>query len=127
MRQRPGKPLAFGLLDGKPVFGLPGNPVSSAMCFDQYVRPALRSMLGVRDARRQRWTAILSASFPKPPNLHVFARGVVTGTETGLEVSSAGDQGSNLSMSLVRANCTVHLPAAWTRAEPGDRVEIEFT
>ena len=59
--QKPGKPLAFGRRDGVPVFGLPGNPVSSLVCFYLYVRPALRAMQGLdvpaladgrRDARR---------------------------------------------------------------------------
>ncbi len=126
VKQRPGKPLAFGLLDGRPVFGLPGNPVSTALCFDQYVRPALALMQGGAARRRPRWQARIGGAFPKPPGLHVFARGVAVSVGPQLVVRPAGAQGSNISMSLVRANCIVHLPADWTEAEAGRTVEIEF-
>ena len=126
VKQRPGKPLAFGLLDGRPVFGLPGNPVSTALCFDQYVRPALALMQGGVERRRPRWLGRLGKAFPKPAGLHVFARGVAVSDGPELMVSPAGAQGSNISMSLVRANCIVHLPAEWTDAEAGRTVEIEL-
>ena len=58
--QKPGKPLTFGSCGRTPVFGLPGNPVSSLVCFYLYVLPALRTMMGVRarapaERRRRRW------------------------------------------------------------------------
>lgn len=126
VKQRPGKPLAFGTLEGAPVFGLPGNPVSAGVCFDQYVRPALLRMQGVAAPQRPRWKARLAESYPKPEGLHVFARGVLTSGENGLTVSSTGPQGSNLAMSLVRANCIVHLPAEWDSAPVGAVVETEL-
>ncbi len=43
---RPGQPLAFGVIGGKPAFGLPGNPVSAMVSFEQFVRPAMRKMSG---------------------------------------------------------------------------------
>src|SRR5690606_34215243 len=61
VRQRPGKPLAFGTLDGVPVFGLPGNPVSSFVCFEQYVRPLLAALLGRAEVRRPLVSAVLDA------------------------------------------------------------------
>lgn len=126
VKQRPGKPLAFGTLAGTPVFGLPGNPVSAGVCFDQYVRPALLRMQGATAPNRPRWQARLAEPYPKPQGLHVFARGVLASQADGLTVSSTGPQGSNLSMSLVRANCIVHLPAEWDSAPAGAIVETEL-
>ncbi|MFT4605165.1 MAG: molybdopterin molybdotransferase [Rhodothermales bacterium] len=126
VKQRPGKPLAFGLLDGRPVFGLPGNPVSAAICFDQYVRPALTLMQGGGALRRPRWLARIGEAFPKPPGLHVYARGIAVSDGPNLTVRPAGAQGSNISMSLVRANCIVHLPSEWDDADTGRTAEVEF-
>lgn len=127
VRQRPGKPLAFGTLRGKPVFGLPGNPVSSAMCFEQHVRPALARMLGRRQLTRPRHPAVLDASTPKVKELHHFARGIASFGEDGrLHVRDTGPQASNLYSSVVKANCIIHLPEGMTDPGPGTEVEIEW-
>lgn len=127
VRQRPGKPLAYGLLHGKPVFGLPGNPVSSAICFDQYVRPALSSMLGKRAILRQRFPAILSRDTPKVKGLHFFARGIASyDEEYRLRVQDTGPQGSNLYSSMVKANCIIHIEESRDDAAVGSTVEIEW-
>ena len=64
---KPAKPLAFGLIDGTPIFGLPGNPVSSHVSFELFARPALRQMMGFADADVDRpvVTAIASAAMPR--------------------------------------------------------------
>lgn len=127
VKQRPGKPFAFGLIQGKPVFGLPGNPVSSAMCFEQYVRPALAQMLGRSIIQRPRHQAILAADTPKVEGLHFFARGIATFNANGqLTVRDTGPQGSNLYSSVVRANCIFHLPEALAEAPAGTVVEVEW-
>jgi len=127
VRQRPGKPLAFGLMDGTPVFGLPGNPVSSAMCFEQHVRPALAKMLGRKALLRPRHPAVLSADTPKVEGLHYFARGVAEfGKGRKLYVRDTGPQASNLYSSVVKANCIIHLPARLRDPAPGTEVEIEW-
>ncbi|SHK87975.1 molybdopterin molybdotransferase MoeA [Rhodothermus profundi] len=127
IRQRPGKPMAFGLLEGKPVFGLPGNPVSSALCFDQYVVPALRRMQGQQEVLRPRFPAILEAPTPKKAGLHFFTRGIVrAGADGRLHVRDTGPQGSNLYHSMVRANCLIHLPEALEEAPAGLEVQIEW-
>ncbi|HET6568978.1 MAG TPA: gephyrin-like molybdotransferase Glp [Rhodothermales bacterium] len=127
VRQRPGKPLAFGLLRGKPVFGLPGNPVSSAVCFHQYVRPALAAMLGQAGPGPQLHTALLDTDIPKPAGLHVFARGKAYTDERGmLRVDSTGPQGSNVYSSFVQANCLIHLPEQMEQAPAGTPVQIEW-
>ncbi|HEX7878267.1 MAG TPA: gephyrin-like molybdotransferase Glp, partial [Candidatus Eisenbacteria bacterium] len=64
---RPGKPLAFGFIEGKPVFGLPGNPVSSLVVLDQIVRPALRRMAGHQRTDRETWKAVLEEPIRRAP------------------------------------------------------------
>ena len=126
VRQRPGKPLAFGVLGKTLVFGLPGNPVSSSVCFDQYVRPALVRMQGGAEGI-WRGRARLTEEIAKPDGLHVFARvRIDTGAEGDLRATPAGAQGSNISMSLVRADGIAHLPAALEAAPAGTLVEVEL-
>lgn len=127
VRQRPGKPLAFGVLDGRPVFGLPGNPVSASVCFEQYVRPALAQMLGRRAVLPRLVPAVLAAATPKKAGLHHFTRGIATVGEDGrLMVRDTGGQASNLYTSLAKANCLLHLPEALEDPPAGTRVEIEW-
>ncbi len=127
VRQRPGKPLAFGMLQGKPVFGLPGNPVSSAMCFEAYVRPALAQMLGRRTVVRPRHPATLSAPVRKVAGLHYFARGIAAFDDAGrLCVRDTGPQGSNIYSSVVRANCIIHLPPEMEDPPAGTAVTVEW-
>ena len=127
VKQRPGKPLAFGVLQGKPVFGLPGNPVSSAMCFEQYVRPTLAKMLGRREVIKPLYPAVLAEDTVKVKGLHFFARGIAAFDEKGiLRVTDTGPQASNLYSSVVRANCIFHLPETLEAATAGTRVMLEW-
>lgn len=127
VRQRPGKPLLFGRLNGRPVIGLPGNPVSSYVGFEVYVRPLLQAMLGARRTGPMMIPATLEGEIPKPEGLHTFARGVVSGSSDGrLVVRSAGSQRSNLLGSIARADCLIHLPAEWTEAPHGADVMVQM-
>lgn len=126
VRQRPGKPLAFGLLDGKPVFGLPGNPVSSSVCFEQYVRPALAKMLGRAESIGQISKAVLSEPIRKAAGLHHFVRGVAEEGEDGrIYVRPTGLQGSNLYSSMAKAAGIIHLPEALENPPAGSEVDFE--
>ncbi len=127
VRQRPGKPLAYGVLQGRYIFGLPGNPVSSAICFEQYVRPALAKMLGRTMVLRPRHNARLDAPTPKKPGLHYFARGHAFFDETGsLRVRDTGPQASNLYSSMVKANCLFHMPEAMENPPVDTVVQVEW-
>ncbi len=127
VQQSPGKPLAFGKLRGKPVFGLPGNPVSSAICFDQYVRPAIGKMLGHKNLLRPRHPAYLADATAKVKGLHFFARGIADYDADGrLRVRDTGPQASNLYSSMVKANCLFHIPAELEAAPAGTAVELEW-
>jgi molybdopterin molybdotransferase len=125
VRQRPGKPIAFGILDDRPVFGLPGNPVSSAVCFEMYVRPALAAMLGRRTVLRPRLAAVLGAEIEKRPGLHYFARGRARWSDGRLVVEPTGPQGSHIASSLVAADGIVHLEETLDGAPAGSVVDFE--
>ena len=125
--QRPGKPLLFGVRDSTLVFGLPGNPVSSSICFDQYVRPSIGRMLGRRSVERRRRAARFRGDIKKVRDLRYFARGFLSvGHDGTLEVSATGPQGSGLYSSMVHADCIIHLPAGADAPRPGDDVEVEL-
>ena len=124
VRQRPGKPFAYGTLGGRPVFGLPGNPVSAAVGFEVYVRPLLDALLGRPTIAPL--SARLREPLPKPTGLHTFARVTATRDNAGvLWLSSSGPQGSHVARTLHQSDGLAHLPEAWTDAPAG--AEVEFT
>jgi molybdopterin molybdotransferase len=102
--QKPGHPLAFGRIGKKPVFGLPGNPVSSAVSFILYTRPALLKMMGCRNLFLPVVRAHLEHPIKKSPGVREFVRCRIR-TENGqMFASSTGAQGSGVlsSMSLAQ-------------------------
>ena len=127
VRQRPGGPLAFGTLSGRLVFGLPGNPVSSFVCFEQYVRPALRRLMGQEDVSPNLFEACLEEPVPKKTGLHHFVRGVASRAPDGqLRVRHTGPQASNLYSSVAAANCLIYLPEPLEDPQTGHPVQIEW-
>lgn len=125
VKQRPGKPLLFGKLGHTLVLGLPGNPVSAAMCFAMYARPLIRRFLG-RKPTDPLIKAFLTHDIPKARDLHYFSRAVAYQEDTGVySVSLKGAQGSNLYGSVARANCILHLPAGTDLLSRGAEVFIE--
>ncbi len=109
---KPAKPLAFGVMDGTPVFGLPGNPVSSMVSFELFARPALRRMMGRLDAERPHLWAIADEPLKREPDGKVhFLRVVVSQKGDGAwRVRSAGGQGSHHLLSMAGANGLAILP-----------------
>ena len=121
---RPAKPLAFGLVDGVPVFGLPGNPVSSMVSFELFARPALRSMAGHRDLDRRRVRAEVVGGLGRHPDGKVhFARVVVEVADGRFRVRSAGGQGSHQLTAMAAADGLAVLPDGDGVAN-GDQVEV---
>lgn len=119
---RPGRPLAFGEIDGRLIFGLPGNPVSSLLGFELFVRPALLLMAGRRLLHRPRVTATFDDTLDTPPGLRFFARGVYDpSTNT---VRTTGPQGSGILRSMALANCLIDIPDTVQHVERGDRVTV---
>jgi molybdopterin molybdotransferase len=123
---RPGKPLAFGALAGKPVFGLPGNPVSSMVSFEQFVRPSLLKIMGHRRLTRPVIEAILKEDIRKEPSRRHFIRASVSFERDHYFVTTTGDQGSGILRSMVKANGLVIIPEGteWVRA--GEKVRVQL-
>ena len=123
---RPAKPFAFGTMSGTPVFGLPGNPVSSIISFELLARPALRKMLGHADDEldRPRLIAIADEDLRRHPDGKThFARVVLTTRDGRVHARSAGGQGSHQLAALANANALAVLPDG-PGARPGDEVEV---
>ncbi len=109
---RPGKPLAFGTVLETPVFGLPGNPVSSMVSFELFARPALRQMTGHRELFRPEVPAIADEPLCRRPDgkLHLV-RVVATADADGrLHVRPSGGQGSHLLRAMALSNALALLP-----------------
>ena len=121
---KPAKPFAFGMVDGTPVFGLPGNTVSSMVSFELLARPALRRMMGHAQLHRPRVRATASAPLRRrlDGKIH-FARVVWAYGDKGYEVRSAGGQGSHQLSSLAAANGLAVLPDG-QGAAVGDAVDL---
>jgi len=125
VRQRPGGPMLFGTLNSTLVFGLPGNPVSAAVCFQQYVRPALLRLMGAHQIHLPKYKAYLGESIMKKAGLHHFIRAIAKWQENGtLIVHTTGPQASNLYSSLQHANCFVHLDEDIVNPSKGETVMI---
>jgi molybdenum cofactor synthesis domain-containing protein len=109
---RPAKPLAFGTVAGTPVFGLPGNPVSSLVSFELFARPALRQMAGHRDLFRPELTALADEALPRRPDgkLHLVRVVASADDEGRLHVRPSGGQGSHLLRAMALANALALLP-----------------
>jgi molybdopterin molybdotransferase len=122
---RPGKPLAFGKIQGVPLIGLPGNPVSALVGFELFVRPALLRMQGRSLLERPRRTARLDVELESPPHLEQYFRGIAREQKDGtLQVSLTGDQGSHVLRSMADANCLIPMPAGTGRLRAGSVVEV---
>jgi molybdenum cofactor synthesis domain-containing protein len=121
---KPAKPFAFGVLGGMPVFGLPGNPVSSMVSFELLARPALRQMAGHADLDRTRATARAAEPLRRRPDGKVhYVRVVVDRGGDGLQARGAGGQGSHQLAAMARANALAVLPDG-DGVTAGDPVEV---
>jgi molybdopterin molybdotransferase len=117
---QPGGPQGAGTVDGVPVLTLPGNPVSSFVSFEVFVRPALRRALGHTHPDRLRAPARLSGPLRSPAGRRQFLRGRY---DAG-RVSQVGGPGSHLVAHLARANCLVVVPEDVTELPEGAEVDV---
>ncbi|PYN48190.1 MAG: molybdopterin molybdenumtransferase MoeA [Candidatus Rokuibacteriota bacterium] len=120
---RPGKPITFGTRDGRPVFGLPGNPVSAMVTFELFVRPALRRMAGADVIDRPRIRARALDRIANPGSRRGYLR--VTLTPDGLSYGArlTGDQGSAILRSMVLAD-GLAVVAPDTTIAAGEAVDV---
>ncbi|MEA2034841.1 MAG: molybdopterin molybdotransferase MoeA, partial [Euryarchaeota archaeon] len=122
---RPGKPLAYGAIEDIPILGLPGNPVSSMISFEQFVRPSILKMMGHKKLFRKTITAILKEDIKKKSGLKHFIRAHVKYEDGKFVATTTGEQGSGILKSMVMANGLIVLPEETTWAKTGDEVTVQ--
>lgn len=119
---QPGMPQGFGHIEGKPYFGLPGNPVSVFVSFELFVRPAMLKMLGRTQLARPEVTATLTADVSGPRGKTQYARVVVERGDAGWMATPTGGRGSNLISTVARANGLAMVPPGVETAPAGSEV-----
>ncbi|MEE9233332.1 MAG: gephyrin-like molybdotransferase Glp [Nitrospirales bacterium] len=123
---RPGQPVAFGKIQGKLAFGLPGNPVSSMVTFDQLVRPAMLKMGGQSNWERPVVQAVFQETFSKQKDRRHFLRGILRHENGVLTVKTTGGQGSGILTSMVKANGFIDVSEETESLKPGDLVNVQL-
>jgi len=127
--QKPGGPLGFWMLKGKPVFGIPGNPVAAMLMVEEYVRPALRKMMGCRQLFRPERVGLLDKAWAKSgPDGRVHFLRVALREEGGaLHATLTGPQGAGILSSMLRANALALISEDETAIEAGGPVRLHLT
>jgi molybdopterin molybdotransferase len=120
---RPGKPITFGSLGRRPVFGLPGNPVSAMVTFELFVRPALRKMAGHRTLHRPTIQAKALAPIPNPGRRRGYLRVTLTLSDGKYGARLTGGQGSGILRSMVLADGLAVVPPD-TTIQGGEEVTV---
>ncbi len=124
VRMRPGKPQGFGLLEGTPVFTLPGNPVSAYVSFQVFVRPALLAMQGLAPEPLPTVSAVLAEDVKSPAGLRHYLRGKLSFDRGSYSVAPAEVQGSHQLASLSTANALIELPEDTEAVQAGTNVNV---
>jgi molybdopterin molybdotransferase len=131
---KPGKPLAFGVIKmamGRkkrkvPHLGLPGNPVSSMITFEQFARPAILKMMGKKVLAKPTIRATIEGDITNTDGRRVFARVMVTRRGGQYYASVTGPQGSGILTSMVKANGLAVIPESRKGVKTGDVVEVQM-
>lgn len=123
LRMRPGAPVGFGLLGGVPWIGLPGNPVSTMVTFELFVRPAIRKMMGHSKPFRRSVAVTLAEPITLKPRLQHFLRAIVTEGPRGPEARLTGPQGSGILTSMALANALLVIPEGQQETAIGATVQ----
>ena len=121
---QPGMPQGFGNIEGKPYFGLPGNPVSVFVSYEVFVRPAIMKMMGRTQTERPQITATLTQDVSGPKAKLQFARVHVERGDHGWMATPTGARGSNLISTVSRANGLGMIPAGVETAPSGSQVRV---
>jgi len=123
---KPGKPLAFAMLGNRPLFGLPGNPVSSFVSFEQFVRPSILKMSGEKNLFRLTIRATLNDGIKKKNDgKRHFLRSTLTYKDGNYFVTALTGQGSNMLSSLASANSLLVVPESETELKSNQQVEVQ--
>jgi molybdopterin molybdotransferase len=121
---QPGMPQGFGAVEGKPFFGLPGNPVSVFVSFEVFVRPAILKMMGRGNLGRPTIEATLTGEVHGPVGKTQYARVEVSRGDEGWVATPTGGRGSNLISTVSRANGLAMIPAGTASVPAGSRVRV---
>ena len=121
---KPAKPLAFGTIGDTPIFGLPGNPVSSMVSYELFARSGLRSMMGFPQPVRPTIQGIAATPLQRRPDGKIhFARVDVKYEGSELAAHSISGQGSHMLAAMARSNALAVLPDG-DGCQPGDPVDL---
>ncbi|MEZ5176410.1 MAG: molybdopterin molybdotransferase MoeA [Acidimicrobiia bacterium] len=124
---QPAKPFAFGSVNGVPLFGLPGNPVSTFVAYEQFLRPALLHMMGATALLRPRIEAVMGEDIETAPDKEVFVRVMLATDRGGSFVAvRSGGQGSNVLSALASADAFAVVPVGVGTLSAGDPVMLEM-
>jgi molybdenum cofactor synthesis domain-containing protein len=124
---QPAKPFAFGTIDGTPLFGLPGNPVSVMVAFEQFARPALLHMMGSERLFRPRVRAVMDEAIMTDPAKTVFSRVEVAIDDHGVfHARPSGGQSSNVLSALAAADAFGVVPVGVGEVAIGDPISLEM-
>ncbi|HKL48263.1 MAG TPA: gephyrin-like molybdotransferase Glp [Desulfuromonadales bacterium] len=121
---KPGKPILFGLLEGKPCFGLPGNPGSTAATFELFVKPALKKLAGHPEILPEKREAILKNEVAGNTRRQIFLWSRLEWNGTGYEVTVPQRQGSGQNRCLTAANALLSVAAGIEKIDAGEKVEV---
>lgn len=123
---KPAKPLAFGILKGKPAFGLPGNPTSSMVSFEQFVRPTILKMSGHKTLHRPEVEVILGETVRKKAGRRHFLRVMLERRDGELVALLTGPQGSGILKSMTLADGLLVLPEDATEVKQGEKAKVQL-
>ena len=131
VRMRPAKPLAFGVFPGPggrrvPHVGLPGNPVSALVAFEEMVRPALLKMQGRTDLEKATIRAVLEDDIVNTDERRVYARAIITRRNGRYYARLTGDQGSGVLTSMTLANGLAICPEDVPVMPAGQEVDVQM-
>ncbi|MFC4735320.1 gephyrin-like molybdotransferase Glp [Bacillus daqingensis] len=121
---RPGSVTTVAAIDGKPLFGLSGNPSACFVGFELYAGPWIRQAHGDTHPYLQPAPAVLGSDFPKPNPFTRFVRGIVRFNESGMVAVPAGLDKSQVVTSLARSNALIVLPGGTRGYQKGDAVDV---
>lgn len=123
---RPGHPIAFGTTPSTNIFCLPGNPVSSMVCFEQFVAPALRHMMGHARVYRRTIAAKLAHAIKHRPGRAEFVRVALSRDASGYMASATGSQGSGVLLSMAHADGLLFVPSDSHGLAAGSEAQVQL-
>jgi len=123
---KPGRPTAFAVHGTKPVFSLPGNPVSTLLTFEQFVRPALLKMMGHKNLRRPLVRAVFQEDFARKPGRVSFLRVRLERSNGGFLAWTSGNQDTGILKTMLKADGIAVIPADWGSVGRGDLVDVQM-